>query len=106
MAGELIPQIVIEAAQRRGSVDEIVSRWICLRISAAADGQPKALGRPFRFRRGLLAAQGKAPARSCGRDGHPLQVGAAADRNSLNDPADKGSWTAYRDTLSGIMPHR
>jgi hypothetical protein len=28
MAGELIPQIVIEAAERRGSVDEIVSRWI------------------------------------------------------------------------------
>ena len=27
MAGELIPQIVIEAAER-GSVDEIVSRWI------------------------------------------------------------------------------
>jgi hypothetical protein len=28
MAGELIPQIVNEAAERRGSVDEIVSRWI------------------------------------------------------------------------------
>ena len=28
MDGELIPQIVIEAAERRGSVDEIVSRWI------------------------------------------------------------------------------
>jgi hypothetical protein len=28
MAGELIPQIVIDAADRRGSVDEIVSRWI------------------------------------------------------------------------------
>jgi hypothetical protein len=28
MAGELIPQIVIEAAERRGSVDETVSRWI------------------------------------------------------------------------------
>ena len=28
MAGELIPQILIEAAERRGSVDEIVSRWI------------------------------------------------------------------------------
>jgi hypothetical protein len=28
MAGELIPQFVIEAAERRGSVDEIVSRWI------------------------------------------------------------------------------
>ena len=28
MAGELIPQIVTEAAERRGSVDEIVTRWI------------------------------------------------------------------------------
>ena len=28
MAGELIPQIVIRAAERRGSVDEIVTRWI------------------------------------------------------------------------------
>jgi hypothetical protein len=28
MAGELIPQIVNEAGERRGSVDEIVSRWI------------------------------------------------------------------------------
>jgi hypothetical protein len=28
MAGELVPQIVIEAARRRGSADEIVSRWI------------------------------------------------------------------------------
>jgi hypothetical protein len=28
MAGEPIPQIVIEAADPRGSVDEIVSRWI------------------------------------------------------------------------------
>jgi len=28
MAGELIPQIIIEAAERRGSVDEIVSRWM------------------------------------------------------------------------------
>ena len=28
MAGELIPQIIIQAAERRGSVDEIVIRWI------------------------------------------------------------------------------
>ena len=28
MAGELIPQIVTEAAERRGSVDEIVTRWL------------------------------------------------------------------------------
>ena len=28
MAGELIPQVVIRAAERRGSVDEIVTRWI------------------------------------------------------------------------------
>ena len=28
MAGELIPQIVIRAAERRGSVDEVVTRWI------------------------------------------------------------------------------
>jgi hypothetical protein len=28
MAGELIPQIIIHAAERRGSVDEVVTRWI------------------------------------------------------------------------------
>jgi hypothetical protein len=28
MSGELIPQIVIRAAERRGSADEIVTRWI------------------------------------------------------------------------------
>ena len=28
MAEELIPQVVIRAAERRGSVDEIVTRWI------------------------------------------------------------------------------
>src|SRR3954469_7018388 len=28
MAGELIPQIIIQAAERRGSVDEIGTRWI------------------------------------------------------------------------------
>src|SRR3954469_584779 len=56
----------------------------CPRLSAAADRHPEALGGPFRFCHGLLAAQGKAPARSCGRDGHPLRVGAAADRKGLN----------------------
>ena len=28
MTGELIPQIVIRAAERRGSADDIVTRWI------------------------------------------------------------------------------
>jgi hypothetical protein len=36
MAGELIPQIVIKAAERRGSVDEIVARW----IAEASQPQP------------------------------------------------------------------
>lgn len=28
MSGELIPQIVIRAAERRGAADEIIRRWI------------------------------------------------------------------------------
>ena len=28
MAGELIPRIIIPAAERRGSADEIVTRWV------------------------------------------------------------------------------
>ena len=55
MAGELIPRIIIPAAERRGSADEIVTRWIV----EAYQPQPidiQTLGGPFRFRRGLLAA--------------------------------------------------
>ena len=56
MTGELIPQIVIEAAERRGSADEIVTRW----IACASEPRPtdiwKLWAGPFRLRRGLLAA--------------------------------------------------
>ena len=36
MIGELIPQIVIRAAERRGSAEEIVTRW----IAQASDPRP------------------------------------------------------------------
>jgi hypothetical protein len=36
VAGELIPEIVIEAAEQRGSVDEIVTRW----VARASQSQP------------------------------------------------------------------
>ena len=37
MTGELIPQIVLPAAERRGSADDIVTRWI------AQASQPQSL---------------------------------------------------------------
>jgi hypothetical protein len=36
MSGELIPQIVIRVAERRGSADEIVTRW----MGQACEAQP------------------------------------------------------------------
>jgi len=40
MAGELIPQIVVRAAERRGSVDEIVTKW----FAQAYQPQPTDIG--------------------------------------------------------------
>src|SRR5258707_286160 len=55
MAGELVPQIVINVAERRGSADEILTRW----LTQAHQPQPtdihKLWADPFRFRLGLLA---------------------------------------------------
>jgi hypothetical protein len=41
MSGELIPQIVIRAAERRRSADEIVTRW----IAQASEAQPPDFGK-------------------------------------------------------------
>jgi len=41
MSGELIPQIVIRAAERRGSADEIVARW----IAQACEARPADVGK-------------------------------------------------------------
>jgi len=103
VAGELIPQIVIEA---RGGAARLTRSSV--RISAAAAGHSEAPVKPFRVRRGLLAAQGKAPARSRGRDGHPLPAGTAADLNGFSVsgamPTDRQQ-TVAEDAGVGPVAH-
>ena len=82
MAGELIPQIVIQAAERRGSVDEIVTRWIAPRISRSrptSGSSGRTISLPSRITGGTRQGTRTVMRARC----HPLRVGAAADRNGL-----------------------